>query len=183
MAVVLERGRPIALGELAGAVDRRCEVTSGDGESPGLSPRAALHHRHLPILVDADLVARTDRGVAPGDHRLLAAPGVDAATLRRTGADWEALGAIYGQPRRTVAVSVLADAAPPVPVPTLAQTVAAERVGDVDPGARLVDDLAARFHHVDLPVLADAGVLTYDAGARRVTGVDDPDLPVPIPGF
>lgn len=184
LAVVLERDRPVPPVELASAVDRRRATFEADGArtESGRSLRSAMFHRHLPILAGVDLVTRTEAGVTPGDHRLLSSPGFDVATLRRDGADWQALGAVFGQPRRRVAVSVLSSADVPVPVAALARAVAAERAGDLSPDAPVVDDLTVRLHHVDLPILRDAEVLAYDADARRVTDVGDPDLPIPVPG-
>mgnify|MGYP000583101868 CR=1 FL=1 len=56
----------------------------------------------------------------------------------------------------------------PIPLEALADAVA-NRDPDVEDGDRAADDVATTLHHVHLPLLAEAGVLEYDAGANLVT--------------
>lgn len=182
LAIVLGRDRPVGQEALTEALRREHErAASGEGLD-GLSVRVALTHRHLPILQDCDLVATRASGVVPGDHPLLSSGDLDEATLRRADVDWQALGAVFGQPRRQVAVRVLGDADLPLSLVTLARAVAAEQAGDFAPAAPIVEYLQVRLHHVDLPMLADAGVVSYDADDRRVTALSAPSLPIPVPG-
>ena len=55
----------------------------------------------------------------------------------------------------------------PIPLEALADAVAS-RDSDVDDGDRAADDVATTLHHVHLPLLAEAGVLAYDADANLV---------------
>lgn len=183
LSVVLDGPSPVRVERLAGAVETRTATAAGSDGNTVRSLRPALHHRHLPLLDAASLVDREPAGVVPGDHWLLAHPAVGPRRLLQDGTEWNALGAVFGQPRRRHAVAVLADADLPVRVVTLARAVAAERSLDYCPAAAAIDDLAIRLHHVDLPVLAEAGVVAYDAETRRVTTVSEPDLPVPIVGL
>lgn len=180
LAVVLERDTPVPIDALVQAVTKRRAAFGIDADAADRSLRVALHHRHVPSLVLADLLSRRGDAVVAGDHRLLACPALDASTLCDDGADWDALAAIFGQPRRRVAVSVLADVTLPLSLSTLARAVAAERVGDIGPTASVLSDFEIRFHHVDLPLLEDAGVVTYDAADYQITAVSKPSLPVPV---
>lgn len=180
LAVVLERPAPVSVAVLARAV---VDSADGTGEAPAPSRvRVALHHRHLPLLAAANLVRRPDDGdlVRPGESRLRARLAIDPARLRRDDARWDALAAVFGQPRRRAVVAVLRRLGAPTELERLARAVAAERIGDLDPEAPVIDDLATRFHHVDLPLLDDAAVLVYDATDRRIPTVSTPEFPVPV---
>jgi hypothetical protein len=184
LAVVLAREAPVPVQALVRSVTEQGEAFGVEPAERG-SLREALAHRHLPVLVLADLLSRRGAGatVAPGDHRLLGHPVCDPAWLRRDATDWEALGAVYGQPHRRVAVRILAGADLPVDLSTLARAVAAERGGGIAADAPVVEELATRLHHVGLPMLAAADVVTYDATHRRVQAAAAPDLPLPVEGF
>lgn len=185
LAVVLERAAPVRVPAVAAAV-REDDGFAGTRPGPDRgSLRAALHHRHLPLLADADLIARSlaDGTVEPGDHGLLAHPTVDATWLRRDDVAWDGLAAVFGQPRRRVAVAVLAEHEQPIGVGRLARVVAAELVGELSPEAAVHERLEARLHHVDLPMLADAGLLAYDRATGRVLHVAGSDLPLPAEGL
>lgn len=179
LATVLARDGAVSRESIAAAV-RDGGAAFGATVGDGSRLRTALYHRHLPLLASADLVCLTGAGVAPGGHPLLDHSAVDPAGLCRDGADWDALGVVVGQPRRRTAVRLLTQATLPVALGPLARGVAAERVGDISPGAQIVDDLAARFHHVDLPLLDDAEVVAYDATDRTVTTVRTAVLPIPV---
>lgn len=185
LAVVLDRDGRVPVADLVATVAERGEAYGVDAAADRASLRQSLHHRHLPILVMADLLTRLGAGdaVAPGDHRLLSHPIVDRTWLRRDGANWAALGAVFGQPRRRVAVGILAAADLPLGLETLALAVTAEQSGDLRANAPAVEDMRTRLHHVGLPMLDDAGVLTYDAGTSRVVSVTEPDLPLPVEGI
>ena len=70
--------------------------------------------------------------------------------------------------RRRVTCDVLAACDEgPIPLDALADAVA-NRDPDVEDGDRAADDVATTLHHVHLPLLAEAGVLAYDADANLV---------------
>jgi len=184
LAVVLERETAVPVVDLVAAVHETGAAYGADAGQDRAALRQAVHHRHLPVLALADLVSRRRAdAVASGGHRLLSHPGVTPAWLRDDGANWTALGAVFGQPRRRVAVRLLAGTPLPVTVEPLARAVAAELRGDLHWDAPFVDDVTTRLHHVGLPMLDDADVLTYDADATRVVDFSAPDLPLPVEGI
>lgn len=183
LATVLSRDGPVPVANLVTEVDEWGDRYGLSADRDRASLRQAIHHRHLPVLVTSGLLARQPGGlVTTGDHRFLSHPAVTPAWLRQEGADWAALGAVFGQPRRRIAVSVLATVRLPLGLAPLARAVAVERRSDIMGDAPLVEDLQCRLHHVGLPMLDDAGVLRYDSGERRVTHLSTPDLPLPVDG-
>jgi hypothetical protein len=184
LAAVLDRDGSVPVADLVARVHDEGEAYGVDPNDEHRTLRRALHHRHLPLLAASGFVERIVGGneVVPGDNHLLGHPMVDAAWLRRDGANWDALGAVFGQPRRRVAVTILAGADLPLPLAVLARAVAAERTGDIAPGSSPISDLEARLHNIGLPMLDAAGVVSYDTAAERITAVDTPDLPLPVEG-
>lgn len=179
LAVVLDRLDPVSVPSLAPAV-----VDYADGFGTPRTPRCgdlcvALRDRHLPLLAGAGLVSRSDGGrlVRPRDPRLRSYPAFEPERLCGDDRRWRALAAVFGQPRRRVAVAAIRRLGTPVSVERLARAVAAERVGELGRDAPVIEDLARRFHHVDLPLLADADVLTYDAEERRIRRASAAVLP------
>mgnify|MGYP000589716474 CR=1 FL=1 len=184
LAVALEAESPMPVVELVATVAERGAEYGVDADLERSELREALHHRHLPVLVMADLLERrAGDAVALGDHRLLAHPRVTPAWLRTEGANWAALGAVFGQPRRRVAVRLLSGAALPIGLDPLARGVAAEVRSDLCADAPLVEDVRLRLHHVGLPLLDDADVLRYDADASRVVSLSPLQVPLPVAGL
>ena len=190
LSVLADRRGPVSEADLASHVVAREErkPLQGVRDEEHQRVRASLHHAHLPKLADAGLILRhdcgdrndrQDRAVSATGHPLFDASEFDAA-FRREETDPDstdaALAALADERRRSM-LAVLAD------VGRLTETELAERVasgdalgqsssaGDAD-SAGDSDDEAARllasFRHVHLPVLARAGLVTYDADERVV---------------
>lgn len=185
LAVVLDRGGPVAVGALPDAIVARAG-RADVGDLPGRRElRRSLHHRHLPTLATVDLVEWTAGGeeVRPGSHGLLSGSILDPARLCRDAGRWQAFAAVHGEPRRRIVLATLRECTLPIGVSPLARVVAAERVGELAPGAPVFADVATRLHHVDLPLLAEADVLTYDATKNLVVSTSEPDVPIPVGDF
>lgn len=182
LAVVLERPEPVHVGDLVTVVVAEAERVGGPSPSSRRETRLALDGRHLPLLAAAGLIEHDEHGdvVRPGDHPVFSRPCFEPSRLRGDPTPWRALAAVVGRPRRQVAVRALAQLEAPTDIDRLARAVTAEFVGEVAPDAPVIDDVATRLHHVDLPILARAEVIDYDARARRVEAVSTGVLPVPV---
>lgn len=182
LAVVLERQEPVPVDDLVSLVLDGAERVGGASQSGRRELRQAMDGRHVPLLAVAGLVERsgTPDLVGLGDHPILSRPSFEPARLREDATTWKALSAAVGQPRRRVAVRSLARLEVPTDLDRLARAVAAELVGEVAADADVIGDMATRLHHVDLPLLARADVIDYDAGERRVEAVSTGVLPVPV---
>ncbi len=174
LATLLEAAGPLDLDRLTREIQTRFEVADED-RLPHESVSAALHHTHLPALEAAGLVDRPapDR-VELADHPVLAGDTVTPETLQDHDRPWDALADVATHPRRLHVVACLADRSS-WRLEGLAAAVRSRmpttHLDDV-PG----NDIAALLHHVDLPRLADVGVLSYDVEARRVERQTLPDL-------
>lgn len=166
LAVLLERSRPVAVPDLA--VELAARET--DAEPPDVAEaefrpvRIDLEHRCLPKLEAGGWIERREDGVV-ADEPL---PFGDAGSLRADLRDrddrfWDAVSVLVARPRRQKLASVVAERGRSLTVEELAAELA-ERDGTRDAGT----DLAGRLHHVDLPQLAEAGLIEYDAADRRV---------------
>lgn len=147
---------PVEVGDLAAVV----AAESGDADPRAV--RTTLVHRHLPKLAAADLVEwDRDRGVvAPADHPVLAAPGVDEV-LAADADDWDDVLRALSDRRRRVVLAVLATAEGAVARDALARQVAARELGVVpaDPSPEAVESVAVSLRHVHLPLLAEADLV------------------------
>ena len=73
--------------------------------------------------------------------------------------------------RRRVVIHALSEYEGAVGLGDLARQVAAHETSAPTPGDDATEQVAVSLHHVHLPRMADLGVLDYDAGANRVSGV------------
>lgn len=129
-----------------------------------------LHHVHLPNLADAGLIDRSGDTVSLTDHPLFDCPGIDVEALV-DGDGWDALTAIASEPRRRYLLDVVDAADAPVPLEQLAALVGS-RVEN-GPGT---EQLKSLFHHVDLPRLAEIGVVTYNREEQMVAAAEIPSV-------
>lgn len=157
LRVLATAPRPVPEGALALAV----AVQTADEEPADVDDQArrmvhiTLHHRDLPKLEGCGLVDRDvgERSVDVTDDgreliRQVLGDGDDALPPISTGAGGERLPIL-------VALSTL-DA--PAGLRSVADALVDGHEGWEDP-----ESVATRLHHVDLPSLADAGLLSYDA--------------------
>lgn len=82
-----------------------------------------------------------------------------------------ALVETLGHPQRNLVLRTIRDRGTSVKLDELASRV------EVDPGEEnRQSGGAAKLHHVHLPKLHDAGVITYDADSQTVTALDEDRL-------
>lgn len=138
-----------------------------------------LVHRHLPTLVDADLVAWDDEAgtVRTTDHSALSDRRV-AGLLAVDAEDWDAVLRALRANRRRYALAALAGAEKQtLDRATLARRVLAKETdcAPADVPEEAVADARIDLHHVHLPALESAGLLTYDDGQATYEGHSDLD--------
>lgn len=159
-----------------GAGDHRSPSASADADLTDV--RVELQHRHLPKLVDAGLVTRSDdrASLAAGDA--LDDPIVDALLHVETD-DWDDVLTCLSCPRRRAALSVLAATDGPMDVTALAFELAERAAGsdgDASPDADDVDEMHLELHHVHLPALSEHDLVALENGGTAVRYLGHPAL-------
>lgn len=170
LAALLDGSPPLSEENLAAAVAER----EGQADQEAVrSVHLALHHKHLPALAEAELVAwdEADGTVAPADHPLLEDPQFES--FLRTDGDRDAARSFVTDERRRAVLDVLDTRTGPVSRDTLAHEVAARDATGV-PSDDAVEAVEVELHHRHLPKLADAGLVAYDPANERVERADRP---------
>lgn len=163
---------PATPGDLAtslAAADRDCPPAAVRPEDQRRY-RQRLYHDHLPRLEAADLVDRPAGELVrlipvPSDRFDVSLPAFDEPD----DPNWPAAAAVLARPYRYPLLSLLVDADDPVPLSVLAGNLAESDPESAEPSR----DLSVALHHVDLPKLADVGVVSYDT--ETTTAVATPN--------
>ena len=182
LACIQELDESVSEAALAATVGADDEITADAGwnHSPAAAGpsefRVELHHVHLPALDDAGLV---DWDRSAGTVRSAPDLPVDEGVLQHVLASdvgqWDDLFRALDDPRRRAALSVLAGADPSMTRADLAAAVAA-RERDGVPDAETVRHVEVALQHLHLPVLEEAGLVTWRPDEGTVTRRDDPEL-------
>lgn len=80
---------------------------------------------------------------------------------------------VLSSERRRIALEVIETRRSPLELDELAALVATEEHDLDDPTEKAVEQTGVSLHHVHLPKLARAGVVQYDADAKRITPTHD----------
>jgi len=131
--------------------------------------RASLRHVQLPVLQAAGLVAWDDASetVTMTDHPTLADPKV--TTIIETDApNWDEILASLADERRRILLAALYRTDGPMERAELATEIT-EKIRDTAETAITVRGVLQQIHHIHLPKLADAGLVTYDVDGKAVT--------------
>lgn len=178
VTVLLDRRSPVRERELAihlAAASRErsvIDLTDADVRAE----RVALAHVHLPALEDAELVDwnRDEATVTATEHPALQDPRFERL-VETEAAEWDAVVETLADERRRSVLAVLADRDGPASRSELVERIRVpEGAGETGPDAATI---RAALHHVDLPKLAAAGLVAYDADAGTVAYEGHPDLP------
>jgi ribosomal protein S19E (S16A) len=167
LLAVLARSGPTTVADLR----RRLAVADGGDDSPAdrRSIRRDLRHRCLPSLEAVGWIERRPDGIGL-DEPLFETVGFTPPPLRTPDDPaWDVVSALLARPHRRTLLSVVDEHDDAVGVGELAAEL---RTGADVARATRADDgrqVAIVLHHVDLPKLADIGVVTYDP-AERVVG-------------
>ncbi|WP_123623273.1 hypothetical protein [Halorubrum sp. CSM-61] len=158
------------------------EVTEEDCQNAAI----ALHHRHLPTMTAAGLVEydTDDNTVTLVETPSLRDPYILEAVEGSAPASPESLDAVFdalADDRRRTILDVLSHQIGRIHVETLARELGARErgVAESDISEASVEEVLTRLRHVDLPHLAEAGLVRHDPEARTVAYAGHPALRVP----
>lgn len=176
LAVLADRTAPVSERTLAREVaarERHRDPTPSTDQRPPRSVMTSLVHVHLPVLVDAGLVDYTPEGVAPTDrfdtlqHACAVHSLLDESLSVSTETVDRGLGLLAHDTRRRAIEELATDST--ISLHALAEALAlGERRTLVIPDH--VDRAALELHHVHVPKLVDAGVVTRDGRQLRYLG-------------
>ena len=142
-------------------------VSPADVTDEQLQPiQLDLHHRCLPKLEAAEWIERTHEGIVATP---IAEADSPSTLLTSDGPPGDAIDALLARPLRRDLASIVADRHRPLTLEELAvELTSCERVSSTTGCDEDELPLSRRLHHVDLPRLADVGLLEYDPEEKTV---------------
>ncbi|WP_423750599.1 DUF7344 domain-containing protein [Salinirarus marinus] len=171
LAILLDRSRPMTAREISVQIAaRETDVEPADVTEEGSrSIRMDLHHRCLPKLEPVGWIERRPNGVVAEEPLPLGVEKLSLPELREPEHPfWDAVSVLLAQPRRRELVSVIANQRHRVTLDELATGLRTRgrpsRRGWPDDER----DLLCTLHHVDLPKLAETGLIEYDADGKTI---------------
>ena len=138
---------------------------------------AALRHLHLPALVEAGFVREVDNLIVVDGHPALLDPGIKAAMSAVGDAEMQPVFQALADAERRAVLDVLSHQYRPIHVEELARELAARSSESTGPAAH--ERIHRRLHHVQLPLLADAGLISRDDNRDLVGYTGSPALRIP----
>lgn len=172
LSILLERSQPMSSRDLSVQIAAQ-EAGVPPAEIPEAtreSVRTALAHQYLPKLQGVGWVDRTPAGLTGTAPQLtqpdaLSLPPLDEPEHPH----WDPLSTLLSRPYRIVLVAFLADQHRPLSLAQLATHLREYEqlswVSSLPDGQHLHTQL----YHVDVPKLADVGLLAFDSAAQTVT--------------
>lgn len=146
------------------------DVTRSEAEHA----QVELINVHLPQLTDAGLVSQEDGLIMTTQHPALQDPKINAM-IEADGSNWDDILACLADKRRRIVLTTLYRNDGPMNRITLATEVAEDTQSDGET-AEPVEEVLLDLHHVHLPKLADAGLVTYDIDDETITYKGHPEL-------
>lgn len=177
LGLLLDRFSPMAERRIAihlAATEQEKSITDVTQEEVE-TIRADLHHVQFPTLEEADLIQwdRDEETVTTKGHPALWNP--DFKRIIKTEAPkWSAVVANLADVDRRIILAILAGQDGPLSRNELAQEVLTRKPNG-DPQSDMETFLVS-LHHVHLPKLTDAELVTYDVDTKVVTYQGHPDL-------
>lgn len=172
LSLLLNRSGSIVVRDIAVDLAARAADTS-----PSTVPNSTvrdvmidLHHRCLPMLEAEGLIDCSPTGTVEVGERLRDAQDAPVWEGDRPRLpSWEELAVLFESPRRWRAALVLSRRRQPVTLDALAAELRAEWESAATAGGGEDDHpLRVKLHHVDLPKLAEEGLIDYDDDDRTI---------------
>ncbi|MFB6122435.1 MAG: hypothetical protein ABEJ78_03135 [Haloferacaceae archaeon] len=128
-----------------------------------------LRHRCLPQLEAVGWVERQPDGIVAEEPDVLDVKSLSLPALHDPEhPSWDAVSVLLARPRRTDLVSVVADQQSHITLEALGVELRARGLASRRGWPDDARDLLCTLHHVDLPKLAETGVVEYDVDERTV---------------
>lgn len=169
LSILLDRSQPMSRRELSAQIAaQEADVPPpAISETESKSVRIALEHRHLPKLQRLGLVDRTPDGLTataprPAPAEALSLPPVHEPEHPH----WEPVSALLARPYRIAVATLLVDRQQPLPLAQLAEQLP-EKAQEFCEDS-LPPRLCTQLYHVDLPKLADTGLVEFDTEEQTV---------------
>lgn len=132
--------------------------------------RVDLHHRCLPKLEAVGWIERHPEGVIAAESLPFGDEESSFPDLQDPNYPWEAIGALLARPRRQDVVAIVAGQCHRLTLEGLATELA--EYGHASWATERREDeptLRSLLHHIDLPKLAEVGLIEYDRDEKTVT--------------
>lgn len=173
VALLLDRVSSIDEEELAiqlAALEEEKSLLDVTKES-AQSIHAELLHVHLPTLSDIGLIEwdREAKTVTTTDHPVLDDPKFKQI-IETEAIEWDGILANLANKRRRIALSILKNKEEPIARADLAGRIVEHEMDEnTTPDLEAVADLCIALHHIHLPKLEKAGLITYDIETGTAT--------------
>lgn len=171
LSILLEQSRPLPSRELSVQVAaQEADVPPSDiPEAERKSVRTELEHRYLPKLERVGWVDRGPEGLTvtalrPEPMDVLSPPPIGEPDHPH----WEPISTVLARPYRIPVVAFLASRDQAVPLEQLAEQLHEYEQESREYSLPARQQLRTRLYHVDLPKLADVGLVEFDIGAQTV---------------
>lgn len=171
LSILLERPQPVPCRELCVQLAAR-EADLPPGEIPATeceSVRLQLEHRYLPKLERVGWVDRTPDGLTATEIRPVPTDALSLPALRDPDhPHWEPISTVLARPYRIPAVALLIDRQQPLALAQLAEQLREFEQGSWEYSLPPRERLGLQLYHVDLPTLAEVGLVEFDSAERTV---------------
>lgn len=174
LSILLERSHPMTERDLSVQVTARETGTdpADISEDAHQSVHVDLHHQCLPKLESGGWIERDHAGITAAEPLSVGDEDSSPPTLQDPDhSSWAAVGALLARPQRQDLVSIVAGRRDQLTLAELA-TALTERSYASWPAEQCDDEptLLSTLHHVDLPKLAEVGLIAYDPDEKTITG-------------
>lgn len=171
LSILLDRSRPMSVQDLAVrlAAHEADTAPSTVPEEDLRRMRIELHHRCLPVMEAAGVIERHPEGLIADEPRFFRNADISASELTEHDQRfWEAVGTILPSARRRAVMTIVADRRFPLTLEELAKELVDSSYATQPESRETHSSLVVKLYHVDLPKLAEIGVIEFDPEEKTV---------------